>query len=85
MPENLTKHKRRCIQTEGQKKYKSKTDGGIVLIAQSCLTLCDPMDYTPLSFSHLPNPGIEPRSPAFKVDSLPTEPPGKPISHIKSK
>ena len=26
----------------------------------------------------LPNPGIEPRSPAFQMDSLPSEPPGKP-------
>ena len=26
----------------------------------------------------LPNPGIEPRSPALQVDSLPTEPQGKP-------
>ena len=26
----------------------------------------------------LPNPGIEPKSPAFQVDSLPSEPPGKP-------
>ena len=26
----------------------------------------------------LPNPGIEPRSPALQEDSLPTEPPGKP-------
>ena len=26
----------------------------------------------------LPNPGIKPRSPALRVDSLPTEPPGKP-------
>ena len=25
-----------------------------------------------------PNPGIEPRSPAFQVDSLSSEPPGKP-------
>ena len=25
---------------------------------------------------HLPNPGIEPRSPALQVDSLPAEPPG---------
>ena len=25
-----------------------------------------------------PNPGIEPRSPALQVDSLPSEPPGKP-------
>ena len=27
---------------------------------------------------HLPNPGIEPRSPALQVDSLLSEPPGKP-------
>ena len=26
----------------------------------------------------LPDPGIEPVSPALQVDSLPTEPPGKP-------
>ena len=26
----------------------------------------------------LPNPGIEPRSPALRVDSLPSEPPVKP-------
>ena len=25
----------------------------------------------------LPNPGIEPRSPALEADSLPSEPPGK--------
>ena len=28
----------------------------------------------------LPNPGIEPRSPAWQVDSLPSEPPGKPMN-----
>ena len=28
----------------------------------------------------LPNPGIEPRSPALQADSLPSEPPGKPLS-----
>ena len=31
-----------------------------------------------LSPGDLPNPGIEPRSPALQADSLPTEPPGKP-------
>ena len=31
----------------------------------------------------LPNPGIEPRSPALQADSLPAEPRGKPISAIK--
>ena len=27
----------------------------------------------------LPHPGIEPESPALQADSLPSEPPGKPI------
>ena len=31
----------------------------------------------------LPNPGIEPRSPTLQVDSLPAEPPGKPLFFIK--
>ena len=31
-----------------------------------------------LSLGDLPNPGIEPRSPALQADSLPSEPPGKP-------
>ena len=26
-----------------------------------------------------PNPGVEPRSPAFQADSLPPGPPGKPV------
>ena len=28
---------------------------------------------------NLPNPGIEPGSPALQADSLPAEPPGKPM------
>ena len=32
-----------------------------------------------LSPGHLPNPGIELRSPALQADSLPSEPPGKPF------
>ena len=28
----------------------------------------------------LPNPGIKPRSPALKADSLPSDPPGKPLN-----
>ena len=31
----------------------------------------------------LPNPGIEPRSPALQVDSLPSEPQGKPSFFLK--
>ena len=58
-------------------------------VAQSYPTLCDPMDYgvKSMEFSRpeywsgwpfpspgdLPNPGIEPRSPALQVDSLLTE------------
>ena len=60
-----------------------------VEVAQSYLTLCDPMDYRILqarilewvdflSPRDLPNPGIESRSPALQVDSLPGEPPEKP-------
>ena len=30
---------------------------------------------------NLPNPGIEPRSPAFQADSLSSEPPGKPQNY----
>ena len=63
-----------------------------VKVAQLCLTLCDPMDYTVhgilqartlewvanFSWQYLPNPGIEPRSPALQADSLPAEPQGEP-------
>ena len=30
----------------------------------------------------LPNPGIEHGSPILQADSLPSEPPGKPLEHI---
>ena len=69
-----------------------------VLVAQSCLTLCDPrtaackaplslgfskQDYLsewPLpSPGDLPSLGIEPRSPAVLVYSLPSEKPGRPL------
>ena len=32
----------------------------------------------------LPNPGIEPRSPALQEDALPSEPPGKPMARKMS-
>ena len=69
----------------------------VFLVAQSCPTLCDPMDCSPPGSSvhgilqarkqewlpcpppgDLPDPGIEPRSPALQVASLPSEAPGKP-------
>ena len=31
---------------------------------------------------NLPNPGVEPRSPPLQVNSLPSEPPGKPMTII---
>ena len=63
-----------------------------VKVAQSCLTLCDPMTIQSMEFSRpeywsgivlpspgdLSNPGIEPRSHTLQADSLPAEPPGKP-------
>ena len=64
-----------------------------VLIAQSCSTLCDPMDCRPsvhgifqtrilewLSFpspGYLPDLGIKSRFLALQADSLPSEPPWK--------
>ena len=63
-----------------------------VKVTQSCLTLCDPVNYTvhgvlqarilewvafPLSRGSS-NPGIDPRSPALQADSVPAEPQGKP-------
>ena len=44
----------------------------LCLATPSCPTLHDPLDCSPS------NPGIEPRPPALQVDSLPSEPPGKP-------
>ena len=61
-------------------------------VAQWCLTLCDPMDYTahgvlqarilewvafPFSRGNLPNPGIGPKSPRLQADSFPAKPLGK--------
>ena len=64
-----------------------------VKVAQSCLPLCDPMDYTVhgivqariLEWIAFPfsressQPGIEPMSPTLQADSLPAEPQGKPL------
>ena len=61
-------------------------------VAQSCATLCNSMDWNSMEFSrpdywsgqpfpspgNLPNPGIEPQSPALQADSLPAKTQGKP-------
>ena len=71
-----------------------------VLAAQSCLTLCNPMEparFLSVEFSRqeywsgllfpspgdLPDPGIEPGSPALQAHSFTTEPPGKPSIILK--
>ena len=57
----------------------------LVLVAQLYPILCDPMEHRlPGSSVHgilrdLPDPGIEPGSPAFQADSLQSEPPRKPL------
>ena len=70
----------------------------VVLVVQSCMTLCDPMDFSPPGSSvhgisrqeywsglpfpspgDLPDPGIEPVSPALAGGFFTTEPPGKPL------
>ena len=62
-------------------------------IAQSCLALCDPIDYTAHGIfqvrilelvpfpspGDLPNPEIEPKSPTLQANSLPADLPGKPF------
>ena len=42
------------------------------------------VDSLSLLQENLPNPGIEPGSPAWQVDSLPAELPGKPIPALKN-
>ena len=62
-----------------------------VLVVQSCLTLCGPMDCSPSGSSvhGILQPRILvwvaiPRSPALQVESLPSEPPGKPTDTATS-
>ena len=59
-----------------------------VKVAQSCPTLCNPLDYTVHGILQarilewglsLPNPGIEPGSPPLQADSLPAKPQGNPM------
>ena len=70
-----------------------------VKVAQSCPTLCHPVDYTvhgilqarTLEWGAFPfsrgssQPRAEPKSPALQADSLPAEPSGRPsLHHIPS-
>ena len=67
-----------------------------VLVTQSCLTLCNPMDclwdspgkknwrgLPVASPGNLPNPGIEPGCPALQTDALPSEISPKTITSFK--
>jgi len=70
-----------------------------VKVAQSCLTLWEPMDcpwnslgqnigvggLSLLQEIFPTDPGIEPRSPALQADSLPSEPQGTPAVHFVNK
>ena len=63
------------------------------LVKQSCVS-CTQLFATPWTVARqeyrsglpcpppedLPNSGVEPRSPALQADSLPSEPPGKPMN-----
>ena len=71
-----------------------------MLDAQSCLTLCNPLEepirllcpWNSLGknttvgshslFQGIFSPGIEPQSPILQADSLPSEPPEKPMYNI---
>ena len=61
-----------------------------MLVTQSCLVLCDPIDCSLpgssvhgilqvriLKWAAIPDPGIEPQASTFQVDSVLSEPPGK--------
>ena len=61
----------------------------VCLFVFSCPILCNPkfsrQEYwsgLPFpSLGDLPKPGVEPEFPALQADSLPSEPPGKPLYH----
>ena len=86
------------LSSAGFIRYYSSSE--VVLVTQSCPTLCDPMGHSLLGacihgilhsrilewvafpFSWvLPGPGIEPGSHVLQADSLPSEPPRKPIRY----
>ena len=88
---NSQSHRTQALLYNPRKEVKVK-----VLVAQSCLILCDPMDCSPPGPSLRgilqarllewvfpspgvpPHPGIKPVSPTLQVDSLLSEPTGKP-------
>ena len=83
-------HFPRCLTEEIKKYYKSYILVCVCLVTQLCLTLCDPMDWdtfpgkywSGLPFSppgDLPDPGIEPRSPARQAESLLLSHGGSPV------
>ena len=103
-PDIAPGHRKSCSRKASGNNRRDKPEDPpqpLVLVAQSCPTLCDPMDASqPGSIVHgilqreywsgfplpspgdLPNPGIEPGSPALQADSLLSEPSGKPTGPL---
>ena len=98
-PEWENKHLQLKLETRNSSPKMQSAHTVKVKLAQLCPTLCDPWTVQPMEFSRpeywseppfaspgdLPNPGVEPRSPALQADSLPAEPPGKPPQLIIKK
>ena len=93
-----TTHTHTYINTHNTICFQRKTTVNVkVKVAQLCLTLCVPMDYTVHGIfrpeywsgqlfpspSDLPNPRIESRSSSLQADSLPTELSGKPHEYSR--
>ena len=89
---NIALGKRPTDSLESKQSLRQQLQVKVSDVAQSRPTLCHPMDYTLLGIlqariltwvafpspGDFPNLGIEPRSSALQVDSLPAEPQGKP-------
>ena len=90
-PQQKTQHSHNTRET---KEFKAKK--GSMLVAQSCPILCYPTNCSPpgssvhgilqariLEWVAMPSSrgSSRPRSPALQADSLPSEPPGKPLTN----
>ena len=40
------------------------------------------LEWVAISLGDVPDPGVEPRSPALQADALSSEPPGKPRNYV---
>ena len=63
------------------------TPGAVAYQAPPSMEFSSQEYWSGLPFSspgNLPDPGIEPGSPAFQADTLPSEPPGNPIQLVRA-